>query len=455
MAALSSCGTHDRAADGAAGPKEESEAVMPPGVFALPSSVRENLGISFVPVERRRVADTMRLPGRFESAPEARAEYRAAARGSIELAVSQYQRVEPGDLLYRLEGGAWRDAQIRLLAAEMAAATLDAKRPSVAAAVSAAERAVELQRKRLADFETLVATGAAEFSQIAEASSDLAEAEADLAAALGLARDLALEASELADPVEGNRRLELALREAALLTARDTRWLLEQVDGAPRWRGLRSIEVTARKPGVVAKVATADGGLVAEGDLVVETVDLSAVRFRGFALQADLGRVEDGAEVAIVPPHGGIATYGDALRATLALGVEADPEERTIDLLATPLGGEPPAWARPGVAAFVEVVMAGGDDPELAIPLGAVVRDGLERVFFLRDREDADTVRRVVGDLGADDGRWVVVNSGVRPGDQVVLDGVYELLLTAGAGSGPAAEGGHFHSDGTFHTEGD
>ena len=51
-------------------------------------------------------------------------------------------------------------------------------------------------------------------------------------------------------------------------------------------------------------------------------------------------------------------------------------------------------------------------------------------------------------DLGATDGRWVVIQSGVRAGDEVVVDGVYQLML---ATSGSAANGGHFHSDGTFH----
>jgi hypothetical protein len=54
-------------------------------------------------------------------------------------------------------------------------------------------------------------------------------------------------------------------------------------------------------------------------------------------------------------------------------------------------------------------------------------------------------------DLGVSDGRWVVIHSGVRAGDEVVLDGVYPLML---ATSGSAQKGGHFHADGTWH-EGD
>jgi hypothetical protein len=131
---------------------------------------------------------------------------------------------------------------------------------------------------------------------------------------------------------------------------------------------------------------------------------------------------------------------------TLLLGVEADPAQRTIDLLVLP--SAPAAWCRPGVAGFLEVETRGGAAAELAIPLAAVMHDGLQRVFFRRDPADPDKVIRIEADLGLDDGRWVEVKSDVVDGDEVVLAGAYELML---ASSGTASKGGHFHADGTYH----
>ena len=44
--------------------------------------------------------------------------------------------------------------------------------------------------------------------------------------------------------------------------------------------------------------------------------------------------------------------------------------------------------------------------------------------------------------------RIVIVLSGLRDGDEVVLDGGFQLML---ATSGSVQQGGHFHADGTFH----
>jgi hypothetical protein len=48
----------------------------------------------------------------------------------------------------------------------------------------------------------------------------------------------------------------------------------------------------------------------------------------------------------------------------------------------------------------------------------------------------------------------VIVQSGLAEGDEVVVDGLYELKL-ATSQAGGAVKGGHFHADGTFHADGE
>ena len=81
---------------------------------SIPKAVRSNLGISFVRVERRRIEQTLRVPGRFEYLPTARREYRTAVPGRVELLVEQFDRVGEGQALYRLDSPGWRDTQQQL-----------------------------------------------------------------------------------------------------------------------------------------------------------------------------------------------------------------------------------------------------------------------------------------------------------------------------------------------------
>ncbi|MCG7932898.1 MAG: hypothetical protein N0E44_23060, partial [Candidatus Thiodiazotropha lotti] len=122
---------------------------------------------------------------------------------------------------------------------------------------------------------------------------------------------------------------------------------------------------------------------------------------------------------------------------------------RTVDVFIDLDEAPQQPWIRPQVGAMAEIVVAGDPDlEELAIPLRAVIRDGLETVFFRRAPDDPDTVIRTVADLGPDDGRWVTVYSGLGENDEVVVDGAYQLKL---ATTGQKVKTGHFHTDGIFH----
>lgn len=441
-------------ASGASGAADAPQTAPPPGTIAVPATVRNNLGITFVPVERRAVAQTLRVPGRFESQPGARAEYRAAARGIVEPLVEQYARVEAGAALYRLESPQWRTLQKQLAQAELAGQLAPQRLEAASKAVESAREAVAIWEERLTRLDGLIADGALQAAQQAEAQAQLAEGRARLAEVLGIEQATLIDVLTVrGEDAARNPAFEVALREAATLFGVEEAWLLETVDGQPRWKAMHQVTIHARRAGVVEHLEAASGGLVEDGALVLTVVDPAAVRFRGFALQADLSRLATGQPARLVPPMGAPGTWVERVDARIVIGTEADPDERTFDLIALPSSPDRPAWARPGVAAFAEVVVGGDStEPEWAIPLGAVVSDGTERVFFLRDRTNPDRVRRVAADLGVDDGRWVVVSSGVRPGDEVVVAGAYELMLS---GSGKVEAGGHFHADGTFHAGGE
>jgi multidrug efflux pump subunit AcrA (membrane-fusion protein) len=408
----------------------------------VPESVRSNLGITFAKVERRRVDSTIRLPGRFELLPTARREYRVALAGRIELLVKQYDKVEPGTPLFRMDSAEWHRTRLSLEESH--------------AAVEKAQAALEVAGHARAEGEAIVKFLEARVKALAEMDVKRAEVDAELAAKrAALPRlDSEIKARQI-DLHEAQHHLPIVMSAAASALGVTPGYLTEIVDrdhethAMPRWRTIHVIEVKATQAGVVETLHVSSGANVEATAAVVTSVDPQSIRFAAVALQSDLAKLKDGLPATVVPPHRSPSDAKDAVQGKVSLGFNASPDTRTIELLITPQSIPP--WARAGISAYAEVVTDGTGEEEPAIPVASVIQDELTKVFFRRDPNDPDKVIRVEADLGVSDGRWVVVNSGVAAGDEVVLDGVYELKLV---GAGRATGGGHFHADGTWHADG-
>lgn len=399
----------------------------------IPASVRQNLGITFATVESRNVAQTLRVPGRFELLPTARREYRTPLSGRVEILVSQYQKVEPGTPLYRVDASGWRELHEQIAATRARAESMV---PLLAAQAdhekSLAEK-VMLWQERLTQLDELRSAGGGSATQFTEARATLNTSQGELAVAKGRSAELAAQRAQ----AESDLRSLLARHE---VLTRGAGCLDEHNDAAGA-----VYTVCAVAAGVVETIGITPGALAEENGLVLTLVQPDKIRFHARGLQADLGRLKDGLPARIAPPQGGSVDVQDAMTGVLQLGLGAEADERTVDLLVTPkaLAG----WARAGVSAHLEVTLAGGTE-ELAIPQSAVVRDGARAIIFRRDPADPDKAIRMEADLGLSDGRWVVIASGVKEGDEIVLGGNFQLML---ATSGASEKAGHFHSDGTFH----
>jgi len=379
---------------------EEEEAELPTNRIAIPATVVSNLGITFTKVERRNVANTIRVPGSFELQPLARNEYRMMLPGNIEYLVNQFDTVKEGTPLFKFRS-------LKLL---------DLR------------QAVDLAEAGLTQAQSKFETAKARKTALAKANVKRADLDAQVA--------------ELQTDIE-QRQAQLKAASAAFEQAAQTE-MKETADG---W-----IEVLAKESGVVESLAATNGTYVEETSLILTIVDPTKVRFHATGLQSDLLKFNNGQQVSIVTPQASQNDMNEMITATLQLGLKADPQQRTISLFATPMPKELKPWSRPGVSAFLEVAEKSSDGIVLAIPSSAVVKDGITHVFFKRDPLDANKAIRVEADLGVNDGRWVEIRSELGPNDEVVLNGAYELKL-ASSQSGTSQKGGHFHADGTYHGE--
>lgn len=423
------------------GAEASSAAATPTNRVEIPASVRQNLGIEFAKVEYRNVAKTLRVPGRFEYTPTARREYRTPLDGRVEILVTQYQQVEPGTPLYRVESASWRELHESIAIAQARVDSMGPLREAHRRHEQSLSDKVALWQERLTQLDELRAAGGGSAAQFTEARATLNATQAELADVME--KDAELEAQEKQAQAELRT---LQSRHELLARAAHCPPTIDQQDqeGAGGIGG-GGFTVCAVASGVVESIGVSPGGLLEENGLVMSIVQPTQIRFRARGLQSDLGRLRDGLPARIVPPQGGAIALQDAMEGALAIGLSADADERTIDLVVTPESLA--RWARSGVSAHLEITLDGGQE-ELAIPTSAVLLDGATPVIFRRDPANANRAIRMEADLGLSDGRWIVINSGVKEGDQVVVAGNYQLML---ATSNTAAKGGHFHADGTFH----
>lgn len=177
---------------------------------------------------------------------------------------------------------------------------------------------------------------------------------------------------------------------------------------------------------VVAQNAVRGQG-VAPGDELFEVVDTSRVWV--FAnLPIEQARKFKEGDSGTITPKG-----GEAITAPLTyLAPVADETTRTIRVrfeVANPQGQLKPRE-------YVEVALIWSGPPMVAVPLSAVTTIEKIRGVFI---ETADGYRFAPIDTGHEGGGWVEIRQGVKEGDQVVIEGVFDLknvLLKEHIGSG-------------------
>lgn len=441
FAVISGCSQENDPAASAQAQADSAQPAAPTNRVDIPVTVRQNLGITFAKVQRRNVANTLRMPGAFELEPLARREYRLMLPGQVEFMVNQFDRVEAGTPLYRFHSPQWPELQHEIVEAEQAIAAAQAQ-IEVAEAELAATKI-----KQKAHGERMARLAAAEFKR-----ADLEVEAAELAASIPTQQ---AEVNAAKTALDNARRVhDHAIHRASTAVGLSPESLTAPVQHegrtVPRFQTIEAIEVKATAPGVVESLGVTNGSFVEAATLLLTIVDPARVRFRAIALQSDLSKLAAGQPAWIVPPRDLGGDTGARIEAELTIGLDADPQQRTVTLFAKPRELRP--WTRQGVSAFLEVATESSGGIVLAIPKSAVAQDGLTHIIFRRDPADPNKAIRTEADLGINDGQWVEVRSGLSATDEVVLDGVYELKL-ATARSGATQKGGHFHADGTFHDE--
>lgn len=442
LVALAACHDHDHGHDH--DHDDHSPAVVDAAPITnrvqIPAPVRQSLGITFAKAELRRVEETVRLAGSVDAQPAARRPFHANVPGTVTVHVSPFEAVEAGQLLVSVVSPELLEFRHHLHVA--------------ADGVGIAEDELRIESQLLREASASLRIAKERLARIRGAGASKADLSADvsrLEQRVGVLR-VKVSAKKRA-LVRAEHRFEAELAAFATRVGMSVADLQgegsedpDHGDVVPPWEHLTRLELRASFAGVVSNLPVRTGAWVERGGLVAEVTNPTALWVVGRALASDVARLANGQRVTIAPSGLPGTEATKAVEGTLRVGVAGDDKRLTFPVFVEL--DEVAAWMRPGVTVFALVAVGGASEPELAVPMDALVRDGLETVFFRRDPADPDKAIRTVADLGPRDGRWAVVYSGVVPGDDIVIDGAYELKLASTAEPNVV---GHFHADGTFH----
>lgn len=191
------------------------------------------------------------------------------------------------------------------------------------------------------------------------------------------------------------------------------------------------VSLSSPLAGVLIRRDVEPGQPVEPNESLLTIADLSRVNFRVDVYEVDLARVAVGAHAVVR-----LEAYPDrTFEGTIVrLGQSADAAARTL-----------PAWIeldnadgalRLNLRGHARIATGEGT-PVLAIPTEAILGDAANRFVYLDDG-----VRFVPTpvEVGASDGAFTEIKSGLLPGDPVVTRGAYELQFVITPTAPPAAK---------------
>jgi RND family efflux transporter MFP subunit len=337
-----------------------------PGVLRLSPESARTIGLRVEPATLHPVETVVEVPGAVDLPPDRRSVATARLPGAIQsIHVDRGQRVKAGDVLAEVFSLDLLNLQLDLLREHLAA---DLAGQQLARLKQARE---SLPKRRLVE---------------AEAA--------------------ATSATNTRDSVR--RRLELAGLSAGQLDA-----LVTRREVAP------ALPVRATVAGTVVAFDRVIGQSVRADEALFEVHDLTRPWIEGFVSESQLTRVRVGqhARVRLVGDPG-VVLEGKVARSGRTFGTT----HRTLSVWVE-LDRDPPTPLRHGQMARLALTVD-VPPPALAVPLGAVLRDGTRTFVFV---QTGDTFERREVTLGRADDRYAEVKAGLRAGEPVAVTAADEL----------------------------
>jgi cobalt-zinc-cadmium efflux system membrane fusion protein len=363
-AALTACGDKQDAPAPAASAAKPAGTPSDPNVVAAPATLAERLVVK--PVERRPVTEPLEVVGRIDFDEQSVARIGASVTGRVtELTGALGQNVRAGQVIAQLHSTELGNAQLAYLKA--------------AAQMDLATKAVE--RAKL-----LLAADVIGSAELQRRENEMQVAQVEKRAAIDQLRVMGM----------SPRAIEETIRTGSITS---------------------TSSVVSTVNGTIVDRKVNKGQVVQPADVMFVVADLSRVWVIAQVPESQIGRVSAGQTVTIAvtsepePVRGRVAWVADTVNAetrTVTVRTEVDNPKRSL---------------KPAMLATVVIEPAPVD--RLVVPSGAVVRENNQDHVFVRGTDGRFRLTRV--ELADETGGLRVVQSGLKGGEQVVVEGGFHL----------------------------
>ncbi len=404
-------------------PADEANA----GRLALLTVSKESqilFGIKTAAVETRQITSGLKATGVVRARPDSRGVVVPPVAGRVILreglalgsAVGRGEQIGSVEQILDVSGqvgleqqrldveGQQRDVEARRLELRNTVLTLQGQQAQQRAAASQSRTRLEQARRELRRSENLLEAGAAPRRRVEEASTAVKVAEQEVTAA---DRQVVLLDNQIKQAQGG-----------------------QAIFKNPRVnQPTRSFPLTAPVTGIVGDIKVTSGQLVETGTEIMSVVNLSTVLIEAQVFEGDLPSVRESTRASFTNAAlaGEIYTIGtsDGDGRLISIGQTVNEQTRTVPVIYEMKN--PAGRLRDGM--FVEVTIdTSAGRQVLSVLKQAVVTEQGQTFVFVFDGGETFEKRAVA--LGAEGADYYEIKSGVKEGERVVTEGIYQLRST-------------------------
>ncbi len=392
--------------------------------LTVPKESQVLFGIKTEPVATKQITSGLKTTGIVRARPDARAVVVPPVAGRIVLrqgitlgsAVGRGEQIGTVEQILDVSGqvglesqrldveAQQRDVEAKRLELRNTALALQGQQAQQRAAAGQARTRLAQAQRELRRSENLVEVGAVPRKRVEEAQTAVKVAEQEVAAS--------------------EQQVKLLDTQVKAAQAGQTIFRAPRVN-----QPTRSFPLTSPITGIVNEIKATSGQQVETGTELLSIVNLSTVLLEAQVFEKDLPTVRQSTRASFTASalSGEVYTIGtpDGDGRLVSVGQTVNPETRTVPVIyevKNPLG-------RLRDGNFVEMTIdTSGETQVLAVPKKSVVTEQGQTFVFVFDGGESFEKRAIA--LGAEGADFYEVKSGLKEGERVVTEGVYQLRST-------------------------